>query len=72
MSMFKMENTKGYPKVKTYTESEIMSAVKAYISTWPLEKVMKHVTDNVYEEFMDRSKPKARVDMLVANFGKNK
>jgi hypothetical protein len=72
MSMFKMENTEGYPKVKTYTESEIMSAVKAYVNTWPLEKVIEHVTASVYEEFMDRSKPRVRVDTLVANFGKNK
>ena len=70
MSMFKMENTEGYPKVKTYTESEIMSAVKAYVNTWPLEKVMEHVTVSVYEEFMDRSKPRVHVDTLISNFRK--
>jgi hypothetical protein len=40
-----------------------MSAVKAYVSTWPLEKIMEHVTASVYEEFMDRSKPRVRVDL---------
>ena len=71
MSMFKLENTKGAPKVKTYAEADIRAAVKNYVYTWDIGTLIEYAVEGIYEEYMDRTQPRIHIDKLMEKFGKN-
>ena len=71
MSMFKMENTEGVPRVKTYAEEDIRAAVKNYVYTWDIGTVIEYAIEGTYKEYMDRSKSRIHIDKLMEKFGKN-
>tara|TARA_Y100000004_G_scaffold74254_1_gene83412 strand:+ start:2305 stop:2520 length:216 start_codon:yes stop_codon:yes gene_type:complete len=70
MSMFKMENTEGAPRIKTYAEADIRAAVRSYVYTWDIGTVIEYAIEGMYEEYMDRSKPRIHIDKLMEKFGK--
>ena len=71
MSMFKMENTEGAPRVKTYAETDIRAAVRNYVYTWDIGTIIEYAIEGMYEEYMDRSKPRIHIDKLMEKFGNN-
>jgi len=70
MSMFKMENTGGHPKVKTYLEADIKSAVKKYVMSWDIQTIIDYAIDGTYEKYMDRKQPRKYIDNLMEEFNK--
>ena len=65
-----MENTEGAPKVKPYVEADIRAAVRNYVYTWDIGTLIEYAIEDMYEEYMDRSKSRIHIDKLMEKFGK--
>lgn len=76
MSMFKMENTEGFPttrtKVQTYKEKDIQVAVKNYVLSWDYDALVDYAVRGTYEKYMDRTQPRVHIDRLMEEFGENR
>jgi len=75
MSMFKMENTEGFPttvvKVKTYTEEDIQAAVENYVLSWDYDSLVRYAKEGMYKKYMDRKQPRVHIDNLMEKFGES-
>ena len=73
MSMFKMENTEGFPttvvKLKTYAEEDIQAAVKNYVLSWDYDTLVRYAEEGMYKKYMDRKQPRVHIDNLMEKFG---
>ena len=73
MSMFKMENTEGFPgtkyKVETYTEDAIQAAIKNYVLSWDYDTLVDYAMQGMYKKYMDRKQSRIHIDTLMAEFG---
>jgi len=75
MSMFKMENTEGFPTTKaearTYEAKNIHVAVKNYVLSWDYDALVDYAVQGMYKEYMDRTRPRVYIDNLMKEFGEN-
>ena len=73
MSMFKMENTEGFPtkitKVKTYAEKDIQAAVENYVLSWDYDALVRYAVEGMYKKYMDRKQPRIHLDNHTKEFG---
>ena len=76
MSMFKMENTEGFPTTKaearTYEAKNIHVAVKNYVLSWDYDALVDYAVRGTYEKYMDRTQPRVHIDNLMEEFGENR
>tara|TARA_R100000541_G_scaffold58521_1_gene69883 strand:+ start:100 stop:288 length:189 start_codon:yes stop_codon:yes gene_type:complete len=53
-----------------YTTEQISKAVVRFVLTWEVDALQSYVTEKIYAEYMDRSRPIQHIDDLIAIFGK--
>jgi len=68
--MFKMENTEGHPKVKTYLEDDIKAAVTKYVMSWDIQTLINYAISGTYKKYMDRTQSRKTIDTLMEEFNK--